>query len=177
VTDQLASAQGREAAAFAHSQDGKPYQFGATGPDAYDCSGLTQASYRHAGVTIPRTSEGQWATSYPKVKWGSWAPGDLVFSDFNDGQPSPGHVVIYLGAGKCVSAPHTGTVVQVVPVADFRSHYVGSNRPVPLVAQTWDVRDGAGEHLGTTHHPVRWALRHPRSFRTHGVVSFHRRTT
>jgi hypothetical protein len=175
VTDQLASRDGRLAATFAHAQDGKPYVFGATGPDSYDCSGLTQASYRHVGVTIPRTSEQQWQAPYPKVKWGSWAPGDLVFSDFGDGQPSPGHVVIYLGDGRCVSAPHTGTVVQVVPVADFRSHYVGSSRPVPLAAPVWDVRTGDGLHLGTTSHWVRWAVRHPKAARRHGVVSFHRK--
>jgi hypothetical protein len=177
VTDQLASRDGRLAAAFAHAQDGKPYVFGATGPDSYDCSGLTMASYHHVGVTIPRTSEAQWQAPYPKVKWGSWAPGDLIFSDFHDGQPSPGHVVIYLRDGLVVAAPHTGTVVQVENVSDFRGAYVGSSRPVPLAVAAWDVKAGNGAHLGTTAHPVRWAMRHPRSFRTHDVVSFHRKGT
>jgi cell wall-associated NlpC family hydrolase len=78
------------AIAYARAQLGKPYEWGGTGPDAFDCSGLVQLAYASAGVSIARTSQAQWATgrhvSDP-------APGDLVFFAGADGTPSsPGHV-------------------------------------------------------------------------------------
>jgi cell wall-associated NlpC family hydrolase len=63
---------------FAASELGKPYAWGATGPDAFDCSGLTMMAYRSAGVSIPRTSQEQWAAG-PYVLPGQEEPGDLVF--------------------------------------------------------------------------------------------------
>ncbi|HCU91816.1 MAG TPA: hypothetical protein DHU96_03400 [Actinobacteria bacterium] len=64
--------------AYARAQIGKPYQFGATGPDAFDCSGLTMMAYRAAGITIPRTSQQQWAFG-KQIPPGQVRPGDLVF--------------------------------------------------------------------------------------------------
>ena len=64
------------AVAYARAELGKPYVYGATGPDAFDCSGLVQAAWAAAGVSIPRTSEQQWA-DLPHVS--SPQPGDLVF--------------------------------------------------------------------------------------------------
>jgi cell wall-associated NlpC family hydrolase len=106
-------ASGRAAAAikFALAQRGKPYVWGATGPNSYDCSGLTQAAYRAAGVTIGRTTYDQ-ATYGVAVSKANLQPGDLVF--FYSGLS---HVAIYLGDGKIVHAPHTGAVVEVAPLS------------------------------------------------------------
>jgi cell wall-associated NlpC family hydrolase len=81
-----------QAIAYARQQLGKPYAWGATGPDAFDCSGLAQQAYAAAGVGIPRTSQEQWAAG-PQV--GQPDPGDLVFFAGVDGtDTSPGHVGI-----------------------------------------------------------------------------------
>jgi cell wall-associated NlpC family hydrolase len=79
-----------KAIAYARAQIGDPYQWGGTGPGAFDCSGLVMMAYRAAGVSIARTSQAQWATE-PHVSVP--APGDLVFFAGADGTPSsPGHV-------------------------------------------------------------------------------------
>ena len=87
------AAPGKAAAAaiaYAQAQLGKPYQWGGTGPDAFDCSGLVMQAYAAAGVGIARTSQAQWATE-PHVS--DPAPGDLVFFAGADGTASaPGHV-------------------------------------------------------------------------------------
>jgi peptidoglycan DL-endopeptidase CwlO len=87
------AAPGKPAAAaiaYAQAQLGKPYEWGGTGPDVFDCSGLVMMAYRAAGVGIARTSEAQWATE-PHVS--SPQPGDLVFFAGADGTvTSPGHV-------------------------------------------------------------------------------------
>jgi len=81
---------------YAEAQLGKPYQFGATGPDAFDCSGLAMMAYRAAGITIPRTSQQQWAYGR-QVPASQVRPGDLVFFAGSDGTPAaPGHVGIVL---------------------------------------------------------------------------------
>lgn len=93
----------RAAVSFVLAQVGKPYQWGATGPDAYDCSGLTQAAYKSGGVSIPRTSQAQMTIGSP-VTPGAEAPGDLMF-------PEPGHVAMCVGGGMLVEAPHSGVNV------------------------------------------------------------------
>jgi cell wall-associated NlpC family hydrolase len=105
-------ASGRAAAAlqFALSQQGKPYVSGATGPGAYDCSGLTQAAYRAAGISIGRTTWDQVKDGTP-VSQSDLRPGDLVF--FYSGIS---HVGIYLGNGNVVHAPHSGAVVEIAPM-------------------------------------------------------------
>jgi cell wall-associated NlpC family hydrolase len=116
------------AVAYAYEQLGKPYQWGASGPDSFDCSGLTFAAYEQAGVAIPRTSEQQWL-ALPHIPFGSMRPGDLVF--FNPGEFAaglPGHVGIYIGEGRMIDAPHTGAVVRVDAIAVF-GDYVGAARP------------------------------------------------
>lgn len=106
-------ATGRAAAAikFALAQRGKPYVSGGTGPNAYDCSGLTQAAYRAAGVGIGRTTWDQVKDGVP-VSEADLQPGDLVF--FYSGIS---HVGIYLGNGQIVHAPHTGAVVEIAPMS------------------------------------------------------------
>ena len=103
------------------SQLGKPYRWGAEGPDSYDCSGLTMWAWAHAGVAIPRTSGTQY-NGTPRVPRSDWQPGDLLFF----GTPIH-HVSMYIGNGQMVEAPYTGSEVRVVNAN--RSDYVGAGRP------------------------------------------------
>jgi cell wall-associated NlpC family hydrolase len=105
----------------AYSQIGKPYRWGAAGPNAYDCSGLTMWSWAHGGVSLPHSSRSQYA-SLPHVPLSQLAPGDLVFS----GSPIH-HVAIYAGNGVAVHAPHSGQSVRAVSV--WSLHPVGASRP------------------------------------------------
>jgi cell wall-associated NlpC family hydrolase len=90
---------------FAMNQTGKPYQWGATGPDAYDCSGLIYAAYRSAGITLPRTTFGMWDLT-PHIPEAQAEPGDIVF--FNTGPGTgpghPGHAGLVIGHGQMVVA-------------------------------------------------------------------------
>jgi hypothetical protein len=111
-------------------QVGDPYVWGATGPDAFDCSGLTSWSYARAGVVIPRVSRDQYAFGGAPVDVAELLPGDLVF--FATAEWDPGvvhHVGMYVGEGLMVAAPRTGLTVRVEPVP--AAHYVGAVRPVP----------------------------------------------
>ena len=98
---------------YAEQQLGKPYLFGGTGPDAFDCSGLVMMAYRAAGVDIPRTSEAQWA-GLPHVPASQVVPGDLVFFAGSDGTPtSPGHVGLVIGKNTMLEAYATGFPIRV----------------------------------------------------------------
>ena len=104
------------AIAFALAQLGKPYQWGAAGPGAFDCSGLVYAAYAAAGIRIGRTTF-QWRLDGPQVPLAQIEPGDLLFSAGSDGTPAnPGHVVMYLGGGQIIQAPQTGQDVQIDPL-------------------------------------------------------------
>jgi peptidoglycan DL-endopeptidase CwlO len=99
--------------AYAQQQIGKPYLWGGTGPDAFDCSGLVMMVYQAAGVDIPRTSEAQW-TWGPQVPASQVEPGDLVFFAGSDGTPaSPGHVGMVIGGGKMIEAYATGFPIRI----------------------------------------------------------------
>jgi len=120
------------AIAFAEAQIGKPYQWGAAGPDAYDCSGLVYAAYAAAGIHLARTTY-QWQQDGPVTPLSQIQPGDLLFSAGSDGTPAnPGHVVMYLGGGQVIQAPQTGQDVQTDPV-DLASVVVAT-RPTALAA-------------------------------------------
>ncbi|NRQ38908.1 NlpC/P60 family protein [Nonomuraea sp. NN258] len=109
---------------FAYAQVGKPYVYGGTGPRGYDCSGLTQASWRAGGVSLPRTTWQQWAWGASRrVSLDALQPGDLIFSE------GLGHVSIYAGGGKIVHAPQTGDVVKVVNLSDYGRPLMGAIRP------------------------------------------------
>ena len=98
---------------------------GAAGPDAFDRSGLTMMAYRAAGITVPRTSQEQWAAG-PSVPPGQEKPGDLVFFAGSDGTArEPGHVGIVLGGGLMIDAPYAGADVRV----DEMAGAVGFARP------------------------------------------------
>ena len=98
---------------YAEAQLGKPYQWGATGPDAFDCSGLVMMAYRAAGIYIPRTSQQQWSWG-PQVPASQVEPGDLVFFAGADGTPqAPGHVGLVIGHDEMIEAYATGFPVRV----------------------------------------------------------------
>ncbi|MGI5292548.1 NlpC/P60 family protein [Nonomuraea polychroma] len=109
---------------FAYAQIGKPYVYGGTGPGGWDCSGLTQAAWRAAGVSLPRTTWQQWAWGASrKVDLNDLQPGDLIFSE------GLGHVSIYAGNGEIVHAPQTGDVVKIVKLSSYGRNLVGAVRP------------------------------------------------
>jgi peptidoglycan DL-endopeptidase CwlO len=104
------SGRAQIAVSYALAQVGDPYVYGAAGPDSFDCSGLTMAAWAAAGVSIPHSASMQSAAGTP-VSLSALMPGDLVF------YYSPiSHVAMYIGNGQVVHAPHTGSVVQVVPL-------------------------------------------------------------
>jgi peptidoglycan DL-endopeptidase CwlO len=115
------------AISYAEEQLGKPYQFGATGPDAFDCSGLVMMAYRTAGIDIPRTSQQQWAAG-PQISSGQVQPGDLVFFAGADGTPTaPGHVGLVIGHGLMIEAYATGFPIRIAPYGDRDP--IGFTRP------------------------------------------------
>jgi cell wall-associated NlpC family hydrolase len=121
----------RAAVRWALAQLGDPYRWGATGPDLFDCSGLTSSAYRAAGVSIPRVSRAQWGAG-PHVQVANLLPGDLVFYADNPADPATiHHVGMYIGNGLMVHAPHTGDVVRVASI--WRESYAGATRIVPGV--------------------------------------------
>ncbi|MEU9640667.1 NlpC/P60 family protein [Streptomyces sp. NPDC048188] len=101
------------AVAYAYQKLGSPYVWGATGPNAFDCSGLTQAAYRAAGISLPRTTYAQIDTGR-RVSRSELLPGDLVF--FYSGIS---HVGIYVGNGQMIHAPNPSAPVRVAPVDEM----------------------------------------------------------
>ncbi|MDX2601284.1 NlpC/P60 family protein [Streptomyces caniscabiei] len=104
--DSAYASKATKALAFARAQIGKPYVWGATGPGSYDCSGLTQAAWKAAGVDLPRTTYDQ-VEAGTTVPLADAKPGDLVF--FYD---DIGHVGLYIGNGMMIHAPKPGTYVR-----------------------------------------------------------------
>jgi cell wall-associated NlpC family hydrolase len=116
--------RGASALRYAVEQIGKPYEWGAEGPDAYDCSGLTSRAWLHAGLPIPRTSQEQWER-LEHVPLEGLRPGDLVVYF-----PEATHVALYLGNGLVVQAARPGTKIKVSPIA--ANPVLGAVRPDPL---------------------------------------------
>ncbi|MEU9537833.1 C40 family peptidase [Streptomyces mirabilis] len=106
TTDSSYTAKADKALAFARAQVGKPYVWGATGPGSYDCSGLTQAAWKAAGVDLPRTTWDQ-VNVGTTVPLADIKPGDLVF--FYD---DISHVGLYVGNGMMIHAPKPGAYVR-----------------------------------------------------------------
>jgi peptidoglycan DL-endopeptidase CwlO len=116
-----ASSGGAAAVEFARAQVGDAYVYGANGPDAWDCSGLTTAAWAAAGVSLPRSSSAQMGAGTP-VSRDQLQPGDLVF------YYSPvSHVGIYAGNGQLIHAANPSTGVQVTSVDSMP--YSGAVRP------------------------------------------------
>ena len=126
-----------QAVNYAQAQLGKPYLWGGTGPDAFDCSGLMLMAYRTAGVDIPRTSQAQWA-GLPHVPADKVVPGDLVFFAGSDGTPTaPGHVGLVIGKNTMIEAYATGTPIRVSTFGTAQSP--GGDGAVVGYAQPWPV--------------------------------------
>nr|WP_202519186.1 C40 family peptidase [Streptomyces sp. SID1034] len=115
------SSRAAAAVAFAYGALGKPYVWGATGPSSFDCSGLTQAAWRSAGVQLPRTTYTQ-INAGSRVTRAELQPGDLVF--FYSGIS---HVGLYIGGGQMIHAPHPGAPVRVAPIDQMP--FAGAARP------------------------------------------------
>ncbi|MFF6927529.1 MULTISPECIES: C40 family peptidase [Streptomyces] len=115
------TAKAEKVLAFARAQIGKPYVWGASGPASYDCSGLTQAAWREAGVTLPRTTWDQ-VEFGTRVATSDLKPGDLVF--FYD---DISHVGIYKGEGMMIHAPKPGANVREESI--YSMPIYGSVRP------------------------------------------------
>jgi peptidoglycan DL-endopeptidase CwlO len=118
------SSAARIAMNYAIAQLGKPYIFGGTGPTGFDCSGLTMMAWRSAGVDLPRVVPDQYHAIRHVAK-SDLQPGDLVFFD------DLGHEGIYVGGGRFIHAPHTGTDVQYASMSNpyWVANYVGAGRP------------------------------------------------
>ncbi|MEV6576539.1 C40 family peptidase [Streptomyces sp. NPDC051582] len=126
ATPRTPTAAGGAALTYATEQLGKPYVWGAEGPGSFDCSGLTSQAWAHAGRSIPRTSQEQWAR-LPKVPLDELRPGDLVVYF-----PAATHVALYVGDGKVIQAPRPGAKVKVSPIA--ANPLLGAVRPDPDAA-------------------------------------------
>jgi cell wall-associated NlpC family hydrolase len=116
------------AIAKARTKLGQPYLWGGTGPDRFDCSGLTQWAYREAGLQIARVAADQW-NSGPEVPLSALKPGDLMFWATNPANKRTiHHEAMYLGGGRMIESPHTGAFVRDVPIR-IGSEYAGAVRP------------------------------------------------
>ncbi|MFD5077635.1 NlpC/P60 family protein [Streptomyces sp. NPDC058371] len=98
------------AVSYAYQKLGSPYVWGATGPDAFDCSGLALAAYRAAGISLPRTTYAQ-INAGRRISRSELRPGDLVF--FYSGIS---HVGIYVGDGQMIHAPNPSAPVRLAPI-------------------------------------------------------------
>lgn len=119
---QAPNARAAQAVAYARQKLGSPYVWGATGPDAFDCSGLVLAAYRSAGVSLPRTTYAQ-IDAGRRVSPSELLPGDLVF--FYSGIS---HVGLYIGNGQMIHAPNPSAPVRVAPVDQMP--FAGATRVV-----------------------------------------------
>jgi cell wall-associated NlpC family hydrolase len=115
------SSKGARALAFAKKQLGDSYRYGATGPNSWDCSGLTGGAWKAAGVKLPRTSQAQYRVG-KKISKSALKPGDLVF--FYSGIS---HVGIYAGGGKIIHASRPGKPVQYIKMSYMP--FMGARRP------------------------------------------------
>jgi cell wall-associated NlpC family hydrolase len=117
------------AVAFARAQLGTPYVWGGDGPvdGGFDCSGLTQAAYRAASVTLPRTAQAQYDAGPGLHRDAPLQPGDLLFYGTDPHHIT--HVALYAGNGRAIDAPHSGAVVREGPARLNSPSYQGATRP------------------------------------------------
>lgn len=108
----------------AYAQLGSPYVWGATGPSAFDCSGLVTYVYGNSGIYLPRTSSSQYYAG-TNISMGELMPGDLVFFDTYG---SLSHVGIYIGGGDFIHAGTTSVVVSSLYEGYYSSRYSGATR-------------------------------------------------
>jgi cell wall-associated NlpC family hydrolase len=106
---------------------GTPYVWGGEDPTGFDCSGLVEWAYAHAGITVPRTSQLQYNAGPRRQSGAQLQPGDLLF--FGASPTAIHHVGIFIGDGLMVDAPHSGALVRLDRVAGFSPSYVGATAP------------------------------------------------
>lgn len=118
---------GERVAASALDQVGRPYRYGGSTPQGFDCSGLVRYAYLAAGLTVPRTTEDQYRAAH-EVKLSRLQPGDLLFFRIDSRKVS--HVAIYTGAGRFVHAPQSGRTVETRELQDayYRKRLVAAGR-------------------------------------------------
>ena len=136
----------RTAVEFARRQIGKPYVWGARGPNSFDCSGLTQAAWRAAGVTIPWVTTTQWDPGNAEYSGGTaqrvlegdldisvLQPGDLLLFHTSLNHASPSHVGLYSGGGRMIHAANPSKPIEEVSIDSeyYRSSFVGAVRISP----------------------------------------------
>ncbi|GAA2129791.1 hypothetical protein GALLR39Z86_14810 [Glycomyces algeriensis] len=131
----------KKAVEYALAQLGDPYVWGAEGPDSFDCSGLVQAAYAHAGVSLPRVAADQYnATRDKPVDTEKLLPGDLLYWWDDPGNwQSVYHTGMYLGDGKMVVAPRTGDVVKISSI--WFENFAGAHRVVDAIQTDPDAED------------------------------------
>jgi cell wall-associated NlpC family hydrolase len=114
---------GPRAVAYAKRFLGVPYRWGGSGPHGFDCSGLVRYVYKRFGVDLPHSSYADFSLGRRVGRW-ALKPGDLVFFS------GLGHVGLYVGHGRFIHAPHTGTRVQISKLRDWSGSYDGARRVV-----------------------------------------------
>jgi cell wall-associated NlpC family hydrolase len=132
-------AAGIRAVRFARKLLGIPYRYGGDSPSGgFDCSGFVRYVYAHLGLRIPHSSYADFGLGR-RVERGALRPGDLVFFD------GVGHVGMYVGGGRFIHAPHTGTRVQLTSLSDpwYQAAYDGARRLLPQPPTPRQIIDGA----------------------------------
>lgn len=114
---------GDRALRAALTQQGKPYVWGAAGPNSYDCSGLMMWAYARVGIHLPHYTVAQYHAGHV-ISASEARPGDLILFY----PPTMHHVGMYIGDGMMIHAPHTGSVVQVAPIG---------NRPIAAYVRVY----------------------------------------
>jgi cell wall-associated NlpC family hydrolase len=123
ATTHYAGSAAQIAVQVAMDQLGKPYVWGAAGPDSFDCSGLTLFAYAHAGISLPHHAADQFNEGR-HVPESDLRPGDLVFFEKN-----LGHMGMYIGNGNFIHAPHSGDVVKISALSGYyQNEYAGAVR-------------------------------------------------
>ena len=131
------------AIAFAYAQLGEPYVWGAAGPDAWDCSGLTMGSWAAAGVYLPHYSVAQYApcstSRSASCSLETWCSGAAPRA-----RPSIYHVALYIGNDQIIQAPHTGAYVEVSGLYDWiLPNFFGRVCPPPIDGRPCELRERA----------------------------------
>lgn len=124
VTVAASSSRAAIAVAYAKSKLGDEYVYAASGPNQFDCSGLTMAAWAAAGVTLPHNAAEQYDTT-THISYSELEPGDLIY--FYDGS-TIGHVGIWIGDGMLIDAPHTGATVREISLANMGMTVAGYSR-------------------------------------------------
>ena len=130
----LSSAQVAAFVSAAESRRGRPYVWGGSGPEVFDCSGLVQWSLARAGIVMPRVAVDQ-ARTGPQVAVSQLQPGDLLFYHTDPTAPQYiSHVAIYLGGGRMIQAPEPGEDVEIVPAVTSGPGFAGAVQVYPRLA-------------------------------------------